>query len=143
MENAIKKAGEIIRERSAFGTYRANLYCVLSQTGLDGRLTSSVITPSRADGIQWITFGTGLQSNKAKRIERDDRACVCFAADEYGIALRGRLEILTDAASKNENWYDGLANHFSGPDDPGYCVLKFHTETYSLFVDWEETVGAL
>ncbi len=141
MENAIEKAGEIIRGRAANGTY-ANQYCVLAQEDLDGRLTAAVITASKADGIRQVIFCSGLDSNWAKRARRDNRAAVCFESDSYSITLRGRLEILTDAESKRENWYAGLEEHFSGPGDPNYCVMKFTTETYKLFVDWKETEGS-
>jgi len=144
MKNAIEKAGEIIRNRSAFSpTVGVNNdhYCVLAQEDVDGMLTASVITASKSDGIQWINFCTGLGSNKSKRIKRDSRAAVCFESDSYSITLKGRLEILTDAETKRENWYSGIENHFSGPDDPNYCVLRFTTEKYSLFVDWEEITG--
>ncbi|MCL2402345.1 MAG: pyridoxamine 5'-phosphate oxidase family protein [Oscillospiraceae bacterium] len=142
MKNAIEKASDIIRERATFGTYN-NQYCVLAQEDMDGQLTAAVITPAKSEGIKWITFCTGLDSNKAKRIARDNRAAVCFDSDSYSITLQGRLEILTDAESKHAHWYDGMGGHYSGPDDPEYCVLKFHTEKYRLFVDWEETVGTL
>ena len=144
-EKFIAKASEIIRERTASGEYK-NQYCVLAQEDLDGHLTAAVITPSKSDGIRQLTFCSGTsdtQSNWAKRAERDNRAAVCFASDEYSITLRGKLEILTDPAIKQENWYSGLENHFSGADDPNYCVLRFTTEKYKLFIDWEETEGAL
>ena len=140
MDNVIKKASEIISERAASGSYK-NQYCVLAQEDLDGRLTAAVITASKTDGIRSVTFCSGLGSNWAKRAERDSRAAVCFESDTYGITLRGRLEILTDAKSKHENWYSGLENHFTGADDPNYCVLRFTTEVYKLFIDWEETEG--
>jgi len=143
MSNAIEKAAEIIRGRTAFGTYEDNKYCVLAQEDIDGGLTASVLTPAKAEGVKWLTFCTGLGSNKAKRIERDSRAAVCFDSESYSITLKGRLEILTDMESKREHWYDGMGNHFSDYDDPNYCVLRFHTEKYSLFVDWEETTGTL
>lgn len=142
METAINKASEIIRSRTAFGEYN-NQFCVLAQENLDGRLTASAITPAKADGIEWLTFCTGLGSNKSKRVERDSRACVCFCSDTYSISLKGRLEIVTDEAVKRDNWYSGLENHYTGPDDPDYCVLRFHTERYSLLIDWEETGGTI
>ena len=40
-------------------------------------------------------------------------------------------------------WYEGLKNHFSGPDDPNYCVLRFKTERYNLMIDWKEVKGSL
>ncbi|MCL2003485.1 MAG: pyridoxamine 5'-phosphate oxidase family protein [Oscillospiraceae bacterium] len=142
MESIIKKAGEIIEGRAAHKGYNGQ-YCVLTQEDLDGRLTASVVTPSKAEGLQWLTFCTGLESNKCKRIRRDSRAAVCFGSEDYSITLKGRLEILTDAESRHEHWYDGMENHASGPDDPGYCVLRFRTEAYSLFVDWKEISGVL
>ena len=142
MEKVIEKAAAIIRTCSAFGAYD-NQYCVLAQEDNDGRLTASAITPAKTEGITWITFCTGLESNKAKRIKRDSRAAVCFASATYNITLRGRLEILTDTESRREHWYKGMENHFSGPDDPSYCVLRFTTERYNLMVDWEATEGSL
>ena len=140
MEKAIMKASQIIGERTASGA-SAHKYCVLAQEDLDGRLTAAVITPSKADGIKTVNFCSGKGSNWAKRAERDNRAAVCFESDTYSITLRGRLEILTDSASKQENWYSGLENHFTDADDPNFCVLRFATEVYKLFVDWEETEG--
>jgi len=141
-EKAIKRASEIIGGRTASGEYK-NQYCVLAQEDLDGRLTAAVITASKADGIEHVYFCSGVGSNWAKRAERDSRAAVCFESDTYSITLRGRLEVLTDAAAKSEYWYSGLENHFSGADDPNYCVLHFTTEVYKLFVDWEESEGSI
>ena len=142
MENAITKASELIRERTASGTYK-NQYCVLAQEDLDGHITAAVITAAKSDGIKQVTFCSGIDSNWAKRARRDNRAAVCFESETYGITLRGRLEILTDAETKKENWYSGLENHFFGADDPNYCVLRFTTKVYKLFIDWEETEGSL
>lgn len=143
MSNALTKAAEIIKAQTAKDAGNTNGYCVISQEDLDGLLTSSVIAPSRADGVKSLTFCTGLSSNKSKRIPRDNRASICFLADTYFVTLIGRLEILTDQASKTENWYPGMSNHFSGPEHPDYCVLKFTTERYKLFIDWEESEGTL
>jgi general stress protein 26 len=142
MSDKLNKASEIIRERTASGTSK-NQYCVLAQEDLDCRLTAAVITPSKSDGIRQLTFCSSIGSNWARRVERDNRAAVCFSSEEYSITLRGKLEILTDAATKHDNWYAGLENHFSGADDPNYCVFRFTTEKYKLFVDWEETEGSL
>jgi general stress protein 26 len=141
MEQFITKASEIIKGRTASGEYK-NQYCVLAQEDTDGRLTAAVITPSKADGIRQLTFCSGIGSNWAVRAKRDNRAAVCFDSENYSITLRGKLEVLTDAAIKKDNWYSGLENHFSGTDDPNYCVLQFTTEKYKLFVDWQETEGS-
>lgn len=137
-QEIIIKAGEIIEKNTGMGTY-----CVLAQIDLDGYPTASTITASKADGINWITFCTGLGGTRTNRTNKCNLASICFNADDYNITLVGTMEILIDPDVKKEMWYGGLANHFSGPDDLNYCVLRFKTERYNLFVDWKEARGEL
>ncbi len=117
--------------------------CVLALMDLDGYPTASTITASKADGINWITFCTGLGGTRTNRINKCNRASVCFNDDDYNITLIGTMEILTDLEVKGEMWYEGLTNHFSGPEDPNYCVLRFKTERYNLLIDWKEVRGTI
>jgi Uncharacterized stress protein (general stress protein 26) len=137
-QEIIRKAEKIIEKNTGLGTY-----CVLSQTDLDGYPTAATITASKSDGINWITFCTGVGSPKANRIKKCSRASVCFSAMDYNITLIGSMEVLTDPDIKKEMWYDGLSNHFSGVEDPDYCVLRFKTERYNLLIDWKEQKGIL
>lgn len=137
-EEIIKKTCQILEKNTGEGTY-----CALGLIDHDGNPTISTITASKADGINWITFCTGLSSRKSNRINKCNRASVCFNSDDYNITLVGTIEILTDLETKKEMWYGGLINHFSGPDDPNFCVLRFKTERYSLLVDWEQVAGAV
>jgi len=141
----IEKAGEIIQQNTAHNSREGfEPYCVLAQIDDDGYPTASTITAAKADGINWITFCTGIGSNKAKRASSCNSASVCFnTGGAYNITLVGTLEIIRDAAIKQEMWYEGLKNHFSGPDDPNYCVLRFQTKRYNLFIDWKEARGVL
>lgn len=141
-QEIIRKAGELISANTVHAGAE-NPVCVLAQLDLDGSPTAATITPSKADGISWITFCSGLESNWAKRQARDCRACVCFSMGEYNISLVGVLEIDTDPAVKQEMWYAGMGQHFKGPDDPAYCVLRFRTERYNLLVDWQTARGTL
>jgi len=133
----IKKAGDIVKGHTGEAGY-----CVLSLIDLDGCPTASTITPAKADGIRWLAFCTGF-GTKTERIRRCGRACVCINSPGYNITLKGTIEIRTDPEIKAEMWYDGLKNHFTGPDDPGYCVLRFQTESYNLLIDWKEAKGVL
>ena len=135
-QKIIEKAGRIVQENT-----RESTHCALGLIDLDGYPTVSTITASKADGIQWVTFCTGLNSTRTNRINKCNRASICFNSEEYNITLVGTIEILTDPDIKREMWYGGLSNHFNGPDDPNYCVLRFTTERYNLFVDWEEVKG--
>ena len=137
-EEIIVKAGEIIEKNTGMGTH-----CVLAQIDLDGYPTAATITASKADGINWITFCTGLGAAKSNRIRNCNLTSVCFNSGEYNISLVGTMEIITDPEVKREMWYGGLTNHFSGPEDPDYCVLRFKTLRYNLLVDWKEAKGTL
>ncbi|MDR2957741.1 MAG: pyridoxamine 5'-phosphate oxidase family protein [Coriobacteriales bacterium] len=95
--------------------------------------TASTLTISKAEGIKWMTFLTGLESNKAKRIGKCNRGSVCLASTEYNITLVGTLEVLTGPEVKREHWYDAMGAMVSGPEDPVFCVLRFTTERYNLF----------
>lgn len=146
MDNKIiERAGKIIQQNTAHNSPEGSEpYCVLALIDENGYPTVSTLTAAKADGINWITFCTGLGSNKAKRISNCNRASVCFnTSGTYNITLVGTIEIVTDAAIKQEMWYEGLKHHFRGADDPNYCVLRFHTQRYNLLVDWKEAQGVL
>jgi general stress protein 26 len=115
-------------------------YCTLALIDIDGYPTAASISVSKAEGIEWITFCTGLGSNWAKRAEKCNRASICFNSDSplYNITLVGTIEVLTDSATKKEMWYDGMGYYFSGPEDSEFCVLQFKTQRYSLLFNEEE-----
>ena len=134
-EQLIQKASEIIQSNCG-----EDGCCSLTLMDTDGRPTTTTITPSKAEGIRWITFCTGF-GTRTERIQLCKDACVCFNAPNYHISLKGRMEVITDTDVKREMWYGGMANHFAGPDDPGYVVLKFVADSYNLFIDWEGAKG--
>jgi general stress protein 26 len=131
-QKIINKAEEIISAKK--------LDCVLALIDLDGFPTASTITVSKNDGIKWLTFCTGCGGSRTNRIEKCNRACVCFFSSDplYNITLVGKIEVVKDLDVKKEMWYDGLENHFNGPEDQNYCVLKFSTERYKLMIGGEE-----
>ena len=131
----IQKAAEIIQNNCG-----ENGYCALTLMDTDGRPTTTTITPAKAEGIRWITFCTGFGTS-TERIELCKDACVCFNSPNYHISLKGKMEVITDLEVKKEMWYAGMANHFAGPEDPGYVVLKFVADSYNLFIDWEGAKG--
>ena len=136
-DHIIKRAGEIISQKYQI--------CALALFDSADYPTASTITVSKNDGIKWITLCTGLQSNKVPRIKQNSKASLCFGSNDplYNITLVGEIEVLTSSEIKKEMWYDGLEHHFSGADDPNYCVLKFTTKRYNLFVDMKEETGEL
>jgi general stress protein 26 len=133
-EEIIARAGEIVAQNVLAG------YCALALLDTDGYPTASTITPAKADGIKWVAFCTGF-GPRTDRINLCNRASLCFNSMAYNITLTGTIEIVTDPAVKKEMWYDGLQNHFTGPEDPSFCVLLFKTERYNLLVDWKAARG--
>lgn len=141
----IAKAGMLIGKNTAHGSLEGpESYCVLALIDDNGYPTASTITASKSEGIDWVTFCTGIESNKAMRIASCNRASVCFNKNgQYNITLVGTIEMITDPAVKQEMWYEGLEKHFSGPEAEDYCVLRFKSERYNLFIDWQAAVGVL
>lgn len=136
-ETLIQKAAEIIQSQCT-----ENGYCALTLMDTDGRPTTTTITPSKAEGIEWITFCTGF-GTRTERIRLCKDACVCFNSPTYHISLKGSMEVITDSDVKREMWYAGMGNHFDSPEDPGYVVLKFVADSYNLFIDWQSAKGNL
>lgn len=132
-EDIIARAGAIVE---AMNGNAGN--CVLAQLDEDGYPTAATISVSRAWGIQTVAFCTGLGSNWVKRIERYGRAGLCFSGPAYNITLVGDIAILTDLETKKALWYDGMSTYFKGPEDPGFCVLRFQTRRYSLMLSEQE-----
>jgi general stress protein 26 len=134
MENElIIKAGKIINDE-----IKRIGYCSLGLIDSENYPTVSAITPAKADGIKWIIFVVNVHSNKTKRINLCDKACVCFCNDQpilHNITLVGNIEIITDEKIKKEMWYKECGDHFSGPEDPQYCVIKFITKKYNILIE--------
>lgn len=65
---------------------------------------------------------------RVRQFLSDNKACVYFCDSLFfrGAVLRGTMEVLTDAESKEMIWRDGDTEYYpAGVTDPDYCVLKF------------------
>lgn len=136
----IKRTEEILANRAI----KEQGCCVLALIDVDGFPIVATISPSKIDGIRRINFCTGRSSNQAKRIEKCNRASVCFnsESEQYNITLVGTIEILTDLATKKEMWYEGMGHYFKGPEDSNFCVLQFLTQRYSLMLNEKAVNGS-
>ena len=137
----IARAEAIIEKKQCAGNEG---YCAVITIDENGYPMSSTVSISKADGIRWLTLGTELGSGKVSRIKKCSKVCLCFNSAEYHISLVGTVEVQTDPQAKQDAWYDELKFHFSGADDPNFCVLRFTTERYSMFfTDGEVDAGTL
>ena len=145
-QDVIAKAGEIIHAKTGYIGGGVEGYATLSLIDENGYPTTSTITIAKAEGIKWITFCTTLDDNKARRIAKCNCACVCINSSAYNISLVGTIEVITDPAFKNAHWLPTMdSTQWNGPDDPNYCILRFSTERYNLFISdpYGEAQGTL
>jgi general stress protein 26 len=132
-QELISMAEKIIMSKTDYIGDGMEGYCVLALMDEEGYPSASTLSISKADGIKWLTFLSGLKSNKVKRINQCNRGSVCINSSTFNITLVGILEVLTDPDTKREMWQAPLRSMYSGPDDPEYCVIRFHTKRYHIF----------
>jgi len=144
-QDILVRASALINSKTDYVGDGMEGYVVLSLIDEYGGPTSAAITLSKADGIRWLSFLAGTDSNKARRITACNKACVCLASSEYNITLAGTIEIITDPLVKKELWQDVFSEHYGDWQDPQCCALRFHTERYSIFFadDGTEATGIL
>jgi uncharacterized glyoxalase superfamily protein PhnB/general stress protein 26 len=136
----IARASDLINSRTDYIGDGMEGWAVLSLIDDNGYPTSSTMTISKADGINWITFLSDTNGAKAKRIANSSKACVCISSSEYHISLVGTVEMITDTAVKKEHWQDVITKHYGSDwDDPDWAVFRFTTETYNLFFASDDT----
>ena len=125
----LEKANQIIKgcEAAYFG--------VIDKEGFP---TVSTVSPVKPESILEICFTTNADSNKAQRLQSNNKASVCFQAGNDNITLVGVAEILADQESKSRYWMDWFIAHYPGGEtDPNYIVVKVTTKRVSLWVDGE------
>jgi len=144
-QSAIKRASELINSKTDYIGDGVDGYVVLSLVDENGYPTSSAITLSKANGINWLSFLADIDSNKVKRITKSNKACVCLASSEYNITLVGTIEVITDPVVKTELWQDIFSENHGTPDDPACCALRFTTQRYSIYFvdDNSDAVGSI
>jgi len=133
-QEIIKRASELINSKAEYKTGDMEGYAALSLIDENGYPSATTFCITRADGINWLTFNTATDRPYAKRISKNNKACVCINSSAYTINLVGTAEALTDPETRKENWLpimDG-GPHWSGPDDPTLLILRFTTERYTI-----------
>ena len=101
---------------------------VLSTITEQGKPWGRYVTPF-ADENLTLWMATFVHSRKVGQIKRNPEVHLTTGVTEVEktesyLEIQGRAEILTDDETKKSVWFDHLANIFSGPDDPDYCVCK-------------------
>jgi len=99
----------------------------------------AMLPPRKREGIKSFWFSTNTSSMRVSQYRDNPKACIYFYDKRFfrGVMLRGTIDVLEDAASKEMIWQDGDTMYYpGGVTDPDYCVLKFTSQNgryYSNF----------
>jgi len=99
----------------------------------------AMLSPRKRDGLREIWFSTNTSSMRVAQYRENPKASVYFYDRRFfrGVQLLGTMEVLEDAAIKEELWEAGDKMFYpQGVTDPDYCVLKFTAQNgryYSNF----------
>ena len=99
----------------------------------------AMLKPRKREGIKTFYFTTNTFSIRVAQYMANPKASIyfCDAKGFKGMMLRGTMEVLTDAASKEMIWHDGDTQYYpGGVTDPNYCVLKFTATDGRFYSDF-------
>ena len=101
--------------------------------------TKAMLSPRVREGIKVFYFTTNTFSLRVAHYKANPKASIYFCDAEgfKGMMLRGTMEVLTDAKSKEMIWRDGDTEYYpGGVTDPNYCVLKFTATEGRFYSDF-------
>ena len=101
--------------------------------------TKAMLSPRVREGIKVFYFTTNTFSLRVAHYKANPKASIYFCDAEgfKGMMLRGTMEVLTDAQSKEMIWRDGDTEYYpGGVTDPNYCVLKFTATDGRFYSDF-------
>jgi len=90
--------------------------------------TKAMLPPRRREGIKVFWFTTNTSSMRVSQYRTNPKACIYFFDKRFfrGVMLKGIMEVLEDAESKEMIWQEGDTLYYpKGVADPDYCVLRF------------------
>ena len=78
-----------------------------------------------------------VTNDEAMKVNPKASIYFCDAKGFKGMMLRGTMEVLTDAKSKEMIWRESDTQYYpGGVTDPNYCVLKFTTTDGRFYSDF-------
>ena len=129
--NILEKANNFFKSRNNAS------FSVLDENGFP---SASAIWLMGHEDITEVYFSTPIGSNKYKRLQKSNKACICTYAEFNNLTLVGEAVILADQASKTKHWQEPFKYIYpQGDTDPTYCIIKFTTKRVSLNIDHEAT----
>ncbi|MCL2654084.1 MAG: pyridoxamine 5'-phosphate oxidase family protein [Coriobacteriia bacterium] len=102
--------------------------------------TKAMLPPRKRAGIRYFWFTTNTSSLRVSHYRADPHACIYFFDKRFfrGVMLRGTMEVLEDAESKQMIWQEGDTQYYpQGVTDPDYCVLKFTAQSGRYYANFK------
>ena len=119
----------------------------ISSVDADGFPNSKAMLPPRKrEGIKVFYFTTNTSSMRVSQYWENSKACLYFCDKRFfrGVMLKGIMEVLEDAASKEMIWQNGDTMYYPlGVTDPDYCVLKFTAESGRFYSNFKSETFAV
>lgn len=88
----------------------------------------AMLPPQKREGLKIFYFSTNTSSKRVSQYRENPKSSIYFCDKRFfrGVMLRGTMEVLEDAQSKEMIWQEGDVLYYpEGVTDPDYCVLKF------------------
>lgn len=107
---------------------KANVSFIGSIDNQDFPNMKAMLPPRKREGIKYIYFSTNTSSMRVSQYRTNPKSSVYFYDKRFfrGVMLKGTMEVLEDAESKEMLWLEGDTMYYPlGVTDPDYCVLKF------------------
>jgi len=99
----------------------------------------AMLPPRKREGIKVFYFTTNTSSMRVAQYRTNPKACIYFCDRRFfrGVMLKGTMEVLEDAASKEMVWLEGDTMYYpQGIADPDYCVLRFTAQTGRYYANF-------
>ena len=131
MRDAVQTIGNLIDKQGV---------SLISSVDSDGfPNTKAMLPPRKREGIRTFWFSTNTSSMRAAQYRFNPKACIYFFDKRFfrGVMLKGTMEVLEDAESKEMIWQEGDTTYYSkGVTDPDYCVLRFTAQTGRYYTNF-------
>jgi len=131
MRDAVQTIGNLIDKQSI---------SFISSVDVDGfPNTKAMLPPRKREGIKCFWFTTNTSSMRVAQYRENPKACIYFCDKRFfrGVMLKGTVEVLEDAWSKELIWQESDTMYYSkGVADPDYCVLKFSAQSGRYYANF-------
>ena len=94
-----------------------------------------ILSCMKPKDIGTIMVSTGAVGTKVSHFKSNPKASVCVSDKRNSVTMMGEIEFVTDRQIKEDIFVDWMYDHFSGVDDPNYCVIAFHPQTATIWIE--------